>query len=185
MKRIYLYAGKGKYKHQTDIYTEVSDCDYDFLNQWHWNLMRIYHTDQKIYYARRYEGKTLLGTYKAVLMHREILSLKDTRDKGDHKDGNGLNNTRDNLRITTHSENLLNHHTDKKINKLNNSKYFGVCWDKRVNKWYVSIRFNGVLHPRKSFSCEDIAALYYNEQAIKIKGSFARLNTVNPVSLWN
>jgi hypothetical protein len=59
----------------------VDAADYDWLMQWPWNA--YWHPRTKSYYARRAHGP---------LMHRFILGLTDPKIKGDHRDGNTLNN---------------------------------------------------------------------------------------------
>lgn len=51
----------------------------------------------------------------------------------DHRDRNRENNTRDNLRWVTHSENMMN----KSLSKNNTSGKTGVQWRKDCNKWVV------------------------------------------------
>jgi hypothetical protein len=96
MKKIELTKGQ---------YTMVDDEDYDYLNQWKWNAHR---RDEKYtYYAVRtcYDnGK------KTIRMHRLIVEMYDRRDfkEVDHKDRNGLNNQKENLRVCTRGENQHN-----------------------------------------------------------------------------
>ena len=74
-------------------------------------------------------------------MHRMILGLKNGDPlEVDHKDRNGLNNCRRNLRRCTHSENLRN----QTINLLNTSGYKGVHWCKEKQRWTVYIKVLGV-----------------------------------------
>lgn len=173
MKKIFLYAGVGKKQYQTEIFVLVSEEDFDSLNKHKWFLMSIYHTDNKIYYARRYEGKTKLGTYKAILMHREILGLNSKDEKGDHIDGNGLNNTRSNLRVSTHAQNMSN----RRSKDNSSSIYLGVNKTKS-GRWAASCKSSGVVMRKCGIISEDIAALKYNEFALASKGEFARLNII-------
>lgn len=177
MKKIYLYEGKGKYRKLSDNFTLVDDSDYEYLMQWEWSMMKIYHTDKKLFYVRRYEGKTMLGTYKAILMHRFILGLIDKEDKGDHIDGNGLNNQRSNLKKTTHSENLAN------VHPLIGDNYRGVV-KLKSGLYKVSLSYKKQRHHIDYlFVSKDIAALAYNELALSIKnkGTITPvLNIVNP-----
>lgn len=173
MKKIFLYEGKCSFRKLSENYTLVDDEDYDYLMQWEWSMMKIYHTDKKIFYARRYEGNTTLGTYKAILMHRFILKLTDRNDKGDHIDGNGLNNQRSNLKKTTHAENLANRHP------LVGDNYRGVT-EMKNGLYKVSLSYKSQRHSLKHpFVSKDIAALAYNELALQIKKN-PTLNIVNP-----
>lgn len=61
----------------------------------------------------------------------------------DHIDGNMLNNRKSNLRIVSNAENQQNKTFDNYSPKSN---YHGVHWDKRNNKWCVTIWAGGVKH---------------------------------------
>lgn len=173
MKRIYLYEGRGKHQRVTENFVIVDEDNYEHLNQWKWFKMSIYHTDNKIYYARRYEGLTNDRTFKAILMHRVILGLTKKQDKGDHIDGNGLNNQKSNLRKCTHSQNLSNRrsHTKHKT-----SRYHGVS--KHGNRWVYIVSHNRSKFSKGGFISEDVAALEYNKKTLELKGDFAKLNTI-------
>lgn len=80
----------------------VDDEDYETLNEFKWHARKSYNT---FYASRRF---TEDGKQKSVHMHRVVLGLTDLRFQGDHRDRNGLNNQRDNLRIVTNQENSFN-----------------------------------------------------------------------------
>lgn len=54
----------------------------------------------------------------------------------DHKDGNPLNNRRDNLRVCTQGQNVIN----KSISSTNTSGFIGVSYDTRRNRYSPEIR---------------------------------------------
>lgn len=105
-------------------------------------------------------------------MHREILGLKKG-EIGDHKDGDGLNNQRSNLRKCTHSENLRN---AKKRRGSHSSHYKGVT--RCRNKWRAVIKVDQKKYSLGNFTTEKEAALAYNVAATKYFGCFAYLNLV-------
>jgi len=72
----------------------------------------------------------------------------------DHIDNNPLNNELGNLQIITQRENLSK---DKK----GLSKYTGVCWCKRDEKWQANIRINGKSKHLGRFKDETKAAEAY------------------------
>jgi hypothetical protein len=74
---------------------------------------------------------------KHLWMHRHLFGLsKGDRVEVDHVNHNGLDNRRKaNLRLASRSQNMAN---SRKIGKAT-SKYRGVGWNKRVNKWCVRI----------------------------------------------
>ena len=72
-------------------------------------------------------------------MHREILGL--TKGDGiitDHKNRNGLDNRRSNLRAVDYTINNRNHG----VYSHNTSGHNGVCWDSRQGKWRALIAIN-------------------------------------------
>lgn len=62
----------------------------------------------------------------------------------DHKDGDGLNNTRGNIKLSTYRANAYN----RKCAQVNSkSKIRGVCYHRRDKKWQATIGVNGkVVH---------------------------------------
>lgn len=73
----------------------------------------------------------------------------------DHIDGNGLNNSRANLREVTASENNKN----CKLSTANTSGSCGVYFHKRNKKWTASIRNEGLLLHLGTFNSYDEAVL--------------------------
>jgi len=99
----------------------------------------------------------------------------------DHKDGDGLNCTRGNMRVCTSSQNKAN-----KIKQSNGitSQYKGVNWFRydplryaKVGRWRMEICFEGK-RISKYFDTEIEAAKAYNKYALELFGEFALLNDV-------
>lgn len=105
---------------------------------------------------------------KKILMHREILGLKNPSIHVDHIDGNGLNNQKTNLRICNQRENMAN----RRKNSKGSSKYKGVS--KRGNRWMCQVGGRMVA----DYLTEHEAALAYNVTASFAYGEFARLNKI-------
>lgn len=159
MKRIKLTQGK---------FALVSNIDYAYLNQWKWYALKR----RYIWYAQR--NIQLKHKRTTELMHRVILGRKDCQHfiEVDHKDGNGLNNQRYNLRSSNSRQNKYNR-TNYKNSK---SGYKGVFWHKHANKWVVQIHINGKTTHIGLFDDVIDAAKAYNIAAKKYHGKFARLN---------
>lgn len=147
----------------------VDDQDYERLSQWRWyaqNTRSGFYAVRKIGYPD--------GSAVCILMHRYVLGVADKTLKVDHRDKNTLNNQRENLRTATHSQNMAN----RKVVKNSSSKYLGVSWCGRINRWRAIIRKNNKGRIIESFRNEDDAALAYNREAVKEHGEFANLNQV-------
>lgn len=88
------------------------------------------------YVASRKQEK---GKRIAIYLHRFLLN--EPRDLiVDHINHNTLDNTKKNLRIVTHAQNMQNLSGAQKNSK---SGILGVSWDKCRNKWRVQMHVNG------------------------------------------
>jgi hypothetical protein len=90
----------------------------------------------------------------------------------DHKNHNGLDNRKTNLRKITHQQNMMN----RRPSKNSTSKYKGVSLFKRDKKWIAHICFNRILRYIGIFATEIEAAKAYNIFAKKYFGEYAYLN---------
>lgn len=162
MKKLILSQG---------FYALVDDADFELLSKYKWNVFRDSRRSKNIYAVR---GVGVNGVYKSIRMHRELLGITDPKIQIDHKDGNGLNNQRSNLRVCTQAQNLAN----RSLNKNSTSGYKGVYWDKRRSIWRAHIRFNGKLKVIGYHENKDVAAKMYNDEAVKTFGDFSRLNAI-------
>lgn len=144
--------------------TLVDDEDYEWLSQWKWFAYKARNT----YYVSRHSEDG-----KRVDMHREILGLKRGDGKlGDHKDRNGLNNQRYNLRIATRELNGFN----CKMKSNNTSGFRGVNWSKGNKMWEAKLKISGRRIRCGYFHDRIQAALAYDRVALQYRGKAAVLN---------
>lgn len=104
-------------------------------------------------------------------MHRLIMAAQPGQQV-DHIDGNGLNNTRANLRIVTNSQNSMNR---RKIRNAS-SQYKGVAWFTKAGCWCAYIWVSGRNKHLGKFKYEAAAARAYDAAARQYFGEFARTN---------
>ena len=115
------------------------------------------------------------GKIKCSYFHREILGQKNfTKERPftDHVDRNRLNNTRCNLRIVSHTENVWN----RKKPSITKNNYIGLYFKEQYNYWAVRVRCNGKVLFVGNFKSEIEAARAYDIECLRLKGDFAVLN---------
>jgi hypothetical protein len=162
MKRIALRGEKG-----AGVYALVDDEDFDRLVEFAW----YYHSAG--YAVRNYVSN---GKRKSVLMHREVMNApKDMLV--DHRDRNRLNNTKENLRVTTHDKNQMNRVGSKYRTADCASKYKGVHFN--GISWVARIKLDGEQQTIGHYATEDEAGKAYDEKAIELFGEFAYLNGIS------
>ena len=147
----------------------VDDFDFEWLNQFKWQA----HNDGRTYYATRHLA-TVNGLRPTISMHRFILDAPKNMQV-DHRDQNGLNCQRYNIRICTRRQNAQNRNSYKGTSSV----YKGVSWNIGSEKWHAHIRYNGKLIALKSYHSEIKAALAYDQACIELFGEFARPNFNN------
>lgn len=123
---------------------------------------------------RKPDGKTTI-----LMMHRLIMDAPKGREV-DHKNGDTLDNRRNNLRLCSHADNM---HNCKMPQRNKTSRYKGVSYsiyDSRLRrkKWSAYISVNKKTVHLGWFDNETAAAQAYNSAAIRFFGEFARLNDI-------
>lgn len=161
-------------------YVMVDDEDFEYLIQFKWNARKQEGKDHT-FYATRTGRKNEGNLYrKTIWIHRSIMKLNDPLLFVDHKDRNGLNCQKSNMRICTRGENMRNRkssgissylgvskHKCKKLKNGNESLFF---------KWKAQIRHNNKPERLGYFSNEIDAAKAYDKRAKELHGEFANLN---------
>lgn len=159
MKNIHLANGKG--------IATVDDADYRDVRSHGWCLMTGGGAKKKRYaMANVKQG----GGWRRVLMHRFIMRASPT-ERIDHIDGDGLNNTRGNLRLSTAGQNQHNSGP-----RRGSSRFKGVSWSRAAGKWLAQIMANRKRKYLGIFSVEEDAARAYDMAARELHGEFARVN---------
>ena len=147
--------------------TIVDDEDFDFLYQFKWCA----HKGRNTYYAARNSSRKD-GPRKLILMHNVIAGDLPPGFVRDHKDGNGLNNQRNNIRTCTAQQNQMNSRPRK---NTSSTGFRGVSHFKRDNKWEAYINLNGKRRHLGLFPTKEDAARAYNNAAKELYGEYANL----------
>lgn len=148
-------------------YAIVDDADFDWLSQWKWYAQ--VNESGGFYAARR------ITRGKLIYMHRVINDTPEGLNT-DHRDGDGLNNQRHNLRTATQLQNMMN----RRGKKRGTSKHKGVYLSVGSNKskiWAAGIRINGRLKFLGRFATEDEAGQAYANAAKTHFGEYANIQS--------
>lgn len=137
----------------------VDSGDADWLSVHRWRAIRI----RRTWYAVRDEGDRL------VYMHRLVLGAP-AGTLVDHADGNGLNNTRGNLRLVTPRENAINAMKRPGCS----SRYRGVDWCEKAGAWRARVWVNGREQLVGYYATEEEAAKAREKAALAAYGEYAR-----------
>jgi hypothetical protein len=140
----------------------VDEADYVWLSQRKWCAHKQIRKGVVYWYV-------IAATKKPKpYMHRLIVGASRGQ-LVDHKNGDGLDNRRENLRVATRAQNAMNRQPTR-----------GRVVAKGVNqvgeRWYAAITVRGRRKHLGSFASERAAAQAYDDAAKKHFGEFARVN---------
>ncbi len=150
-----------------DKFTIVDPSDFYWLNNFHWCVKQ---NGPRIYAVRLTNSSN--NRTRILSMHREIIKAPPAL-LVDHRNGNGLDNRRDNLRLATHSQNQCN---KGKSRPNSSSRFIGVYFEKRSCRWVAKIVLHGKRIWLGRFTDELSAAKAYDRAACEYHKEFARLN---------
>ena len=125
-------------------------------------------TDKKIYKDNYYAGSNFIG-----LLHHIIIGKPEKGFVVDHINGNGLDNTKKNLRFANHSQNRQNVAKKEGCSSI----YIGVTLMYN-GKFRVTIKINSISTDLEIYEDELFAAAVYDAYAIKFYGIHARTNNM-------
>ncbi|HKN85646.1 MAG TPA: AP2 domain-containing protein [Nitrospiraceae bacterium] len=146
-------------------YTIVDTEDFPLISSYSWQAKN---NRGRGYYART--KVQINGDKLGITLHQMLF-----KELVDHKDLDGLNNRRNNLRPCTHAQNQRNR---PKRRGTHSSKFKGVYWNKREKKWVACMSVNDRTLYLGIFTDEVDAAKAYNQAAIRHSGEFAWLNPI-------
>lgn len=154
----------------------VDAADFELVGNYNWHAVPSNPPGR--FYAVR--GTRVGGKYRNIFMHNQLMGVEPSIAKAvDHKNHDGLDNRRENLRISDRYQNMRNR---RKL-KPGTSKYKGVCFVSTMQTWEAKIAAGPVQRNGKRkqlllgrFSSEAEAARAYDAAATEHFGEFAVLN---------
>lgn len=153
-KRIPLSQGK---------FAIVDDEDFYALSKFKWCAVKMGNS----FYASRNNPRG--SKPNLVYMHRQIMDDPKGFDI-DHRNRNGLDNRRSNLRVATRAQNGAN----SRLSIANKSGVKGVDWMKSSEKWRARIGIRGERRWLGLFDTIEEATLARQRAAKEAWGEFAR-----------
>lgn len=148
----------------------VDDEDFERLSKFKW------YASSNGRYVHRWDGKN------PVSLHHEVMGL-GLFLMIDHKNHNGLDNRKENLRPCTHKENMRNRKKHRpradKTSPAPRSLFKGVQfdWRKRYTKpWRARIQANGVVVRLGNHETAELAAEAYDRASLELHGEFGLTN---------
>lgn len=154
--------------------TEIDKIDKD-LASLNW-CVKPHHGNFYAHHGLIKNGKWTTETMHHAILERMLGRPLRKGEMTDHADGNGLNNTRANLRIANNSLNKIN--GKKYTAKPTTSKFKGVHWIEKESKWRARISKDNERISLGLFEKEEDAARAYNKAAEELFGKRAKLNKV-------
>jgi hypothetical protein len=151
------------------LYALVDAEDYDLVMQYRWNA-QVFPKSRTIY-AQGWPPKDT-GLPRPWALHRLVMGARRGDPEIDHKNGDGLDCRKDNLRRATRSQNAAN----TGLGSRNKSGYKGVNWYPRYGKWRAAITSQGRRKTLGYFTSIEDAARAYDEAALRLHGEFALTN---------
>ena len=141
----------------------VDDEDYELVSRYRWHVWEL--PPYGPYAAagiRRTDGRQT-----TIKMHCLILGAKGI----DHRNGDGLDNQRSNLRLANDAQNQANQRPREGCS----SSFKGVYWHRARQKWAAHITVSGITRYLGLFAAEEDAGRAYDAAAREAFGAFAWL----------
>lgn len=157
-------------KRGTGKFAKVSPEDYEYVNQYNWNLDKYGYANTSVIRELGFTRKTAMHALVAKRMG--ILKEVGRVLMPDHINRNKLDNQRSNIRIATFSQNMVN----SGIPSNNKTGYKGVSYSKVFDGYYVTVGFEKVRYNVSGFKTALEAALARDALVRYYHGEFGVTN---------
>ena len=140
--------------------------DYEAMSSFNW--CAVWNRAARTFYARRGVWNNERKMTMTIFMHRQLLGVAFGHHV-DHRDGNGTNNRRCNIREATPLQNMHN----CGVRSDSGSGLKGVFLERRTGRWCARIRANYKRYNLGTFATPEAAHVAYIEAAKKLHCEFA------------
>lgn len=155
----------------------IDDADYELAKNYTWWEHKA---SDKLSYAYGMRLPRTRHGEQVVKMHRLIMGYGKIDGLLDHKDGNGLNNQRNNLELITVAQNLQKADFDPTRNPRKvHSKFRGVSYLGWHGRYLAYVNANGKREYLGYFDTDIEAAKARDARAKELHGKYVRLNFEN------
>jgi hypothetical protein len=145
--------------------SKISKRDIELVKKYSWQI----HICGELKYLRDSSGRS-----PRLLLHNLLIPTKE-EFVVDHKNRDGLDNRRENLRLCTRAENCRNS-KPKKLQTSNGSRYKGVTFHPKKKLYQARICFNRQRIRLGRSKDEKLCAFLYDVAALELHGEFACIN---------
>lgn len=130
----------------------------EYVKKYKWILVKDSIVKDRPHY------RVITAIHPTIILGRYLLHITSDDIYVDHIDNNPLNNTLNNLRISTKSQNQMNH----ELQSNNTSGFTGVVWNNQKNKWEARIKYKNVNISLGRYvnKCDAVYARYFGELQI-------------------
>ena len=149
--------------------TIIDEVDRSLVSDRKWTT---FHDGKGKLYAKAW-GSYLIKPRPVFYLHRLLVDCTDPDLVVDHRNGNGLDNRRQNLFVTCYSHNGHN--------REGTSHFRGVT--PVNNRFRARISFKTEKFDLGYYRTAELAAIAYDQKAVELYGPYARTNFERPVDL--
>jgi hypothetical protein len=140
----------------------ISSCDAERVGAYSWSVIET--KPGRLYAQARINNR-------AEYLHRFVMQAP-SGSLVDHVSGDGLDCTRENMRLADHSENGAN----RRSRATRRDRFKGVVFHAKTGKFRAEIKCRGVRRHLGLFATEEAAAAAYDSAARDLFGEFAKPN---------
>lgn len=143
--------------------------DFEILDKYCWNVIQHGYLTANEHGNPKHK-RPPIRQHRYILATHGLLDFDDSNAHVDHINGNPFDNRKQNLRVVTRQENMLN----QKLRVDNSTGHKGVSYNKRTGKYIASITRGHKTKHLGSYNTAEEAGAAYDKASIELFGEFTR-----------